>query len=175
MSRLLVCGLGQRHRGDDAVGLEAVAAWARAHPDLAEHPQVRVLLLESPGLALLEPLAQAEAALLVDAVRSGAPPGTLHHLSPAALAAFGAGSASAHGWGVAETLALAQALGRPLPVVLHILGVAVACLELGAPLSDPVAAALPRVGAAITRWVTEHLGAQDASSAAREREEAPYA
>ena len=154
---VLVCGLGQRLRGDDAVGLEAVTRWAENHPHLARHPQVHVLTLESPGLALLDILSRVRAALLVDAVVSGAPVGTLHHLSPDEAAAFRPGSASAHGWGLAETLALARRVGHPLPGEIHILGVEAGSLAPGAGLSPRVQDALPRVQAAITAWVEAHL------------------
>lgn len=155
---LLVCGLGQRLRGDDAVGLEAVARWAQAHPHLANHPQVRVLILESPGLTLLGPLGEARAALLVDAVRSGAPPGTLHHLTPEQAQAFAAGHASAHGWGLAETLLLAQKVGHPLPKEIHILGIEIQRPDPGETLLSPsVAKALPQVDAAITQWLSARL------------------
>ncbi len=155
--RLLLCGLGQPHRGDDAAGLEAVTAWASQHPHLAQHPQVRVLTLASPGLALLEPLSQAQAALLVDAVASGAPPGTLHRLTPKDLTAFTQGSASAHGWGLAETLGLAQTLRARLAPEIQILGIAGARWSAGAGLSPEVRAAFPRLLDAITRWVQAHL------------------
>lgn len=155
--RLLICGLGQRHRGDDAVGLEVVTAWAAQHPHLAQHPQVRVLALESPGLALLDPLSQAQAALLVDAVVSGAPPGTLHHLTPKDLAAFTGGSASAHGWGLAETLGLAQTLGMRLAPEIQILGIEGAGMAPGAGLSPAIQAAFPQILHAITHWVQARL------------------
>ncbi len=158
---LLICGLGQRLRGDDAVGLEAVTRWAQAYSHLATHPQVRVLVLESPGLTLLGPLGEAHAALLVDAVLSGAPPGTLHHLTPEQAQAFSAGHASAHGWGLAETLALARQVGHPLPEEMLILGVEAGQLDPGEGLSPPVRQALPQVLTAITQWVQTRLASPE--------------
>ncbi|HFC09125.1 MAG TPA: hydrogenase maturation protease [Chloroflexi bacterium] len=158
--RVVVCGLGQTLRGDDAVGLEAVRRWQASDRRTATHPAVAVHLLELPGLALLDVLEGARAALLVDAVVSGAPAGMLHHLPAARLEAFVAGATSAHGWGVAETLRLAHTLGRPLPPVVEVLAIEAADLRLGASLSPAVAAALPAAVNAIAEWVRRQLPAE---------------
>ena len=157
---VVVCGLGQTLRRDDAVGLEAVRRWQASDRRVAAHPAVAVHLLELPGLALLDALEGAQAALLVDAVNSGAPAGTLHHLPAERLAAFAAGAASAHGWGVAETLKLAHTLGRRLPPVVEVLAIEAADLRLGTSLTPEVAAALPAATAAIAAWVRRHLPAE---------------
>jgi len=152
---VVLCGLGQTLRGDDAAGLEAVRRWRAAHPRWARQPWLRVRLLEVPELGLLEALEGAAAALLVDAVHSGAPPGAMHRLSAADVAAFGSGAGSAHGWGVAETLALARTLGVPLPPRLALLGVEAGALRWGVGLSPAVAAAMPQAVAAIQQWVAK--------------------
>jgi hydrogenase maturation protease len=103
---ILILGIGQSMRGDDAAGLEAVRAWRRQYPDSAA--QVRVELCELPGLALLDLLEGMDAAVLVDAVRASELPGTILRLRPDELESFTSESGSAHGWGVAETLKLGQ-------------------------------------------------------------------
>lgn len=156
---LVVVGLGQALRGDDVAGLEAVRLWERTFPATATHPQVRIEYAESPGLTLLSLLEGATAALLVDAVQSGsAPAGTVHLLSEADLPAFLQGAASAHGWGVAETLALArQADLADLPVQIVLLGVEMAQAEVGAGLSPAVQEALPAVALEIEKYVRAWL------------------
>lgn len=155
---LVVVGLGQPLRGDDGVGVEAVAAWQAAYPETACHPAVRVHLAEAPGLGLLDLIGGASAALLVDAVRSGAPPGTLHLLQDGDLESFAGGARSAHGWGVAETLALAR-IADPggLPARLQILGVEAGGVEPGAGLSPALRAALPEIAARIQALVVQML------------------
>ena len=101
-------GIGQSLRGDDAAGLEAVRLWQAQYPQTAQKLQVE--LSELPGLALLDRLDGMEAAILVDAVQSRATPGTIQRLGPEELAAFSTDAQSAHGWGVAETLALGRSL-----------------------------------------------------------------
>ena len=86
-----------------------------------------------------------------------APPGTLHHLTPAQAQAFAAGHAAAHGWGLAETLALARQVGHPLPGEIPILGVEAGLLDPGEGLSPAVRRALPQVLTVITAWVQAHF------------------
>jgi hypothetical protein len=48
---ILVLGIGQSLRGDDAAGLEAVCLWQQTHPLTAQ--KVQVEFTELPGLGLL--------------------------------------------------------------------------------------------------------------------------
>jgi hydrogenase maturation protease len=139
---ILVLGIGQSLRGDDAAGLEAVRLWQQAHPLTAQ--RVQVAISELPGLALLDFLSGVEAAILVDAVMASAAPGTLHRVGPDELEAFSAGSGSAHGWGVAETLQLGRSLYPSISDCrITLIGIEASQMDLGAGLSDEVQAALP--------------------------------
>jgi hydrogenase maturation protease len=72
-ARLLLVALGNPLAGDDGAGVEI----ARRLIERGESGcQVRILL--SPGVELLETFGFADVILLVDAVSSGSPPGTLH-------------------------------------------------------------------------------------------------
>lgn len=144
----LVVGLGQRDRGDDAVGL-AVARRVEAL-GLAG---VRVIQQQDPA-GLLDAWAGAGTVVVADAVRSGQPPGTVlllhaaHGPLPARL-----GPGGSHTFGLAEAVELARVLGR-LPPELVIVGVEAGQCGFGAPLSQPVAAAVApaaRTVAAIAR------------------------
>lgn len=108
--KITVIGLGQSLRGDDAAGLEAVRRWQEQYPETAGRPDIRVEISELPGLALLDLLDGADAAIIVDAVQSAAPPGTVIRIGPDDLASFTPDAQSAHGWGVAETLKLGMSL-----------------------------------------------------------------
>jgi hydrogenase maturation protease len=143
-ARLLIIGMGQDLRGDDAVGLEVVKRWKSQNPEIAKKPEVVVEMAPLPGLSLLSFLECVEAAILVDAVHSGAVPGRLHILDREDLASFGGDARSAHGWGVAETLMLGQDLyGEKMPKEICLLAVEAGSMELGRPLSAAVLAALP--------------------------------
>lgn len=142
---LRVVGLGNPYAGDDSVGLEIVNR-LRARRDC----ECELLVLPQAGVELVEALGNVEAVLFVDAVSSGSPAGTLHlvplpsgEVEPRVLL-----SLSSHGWGLAETLELMEALGRPIPR-LALLGVEVGTVEPGAPRSEEVEAA---IGLVVSRF-----------------------
>jgi len=131
-------------RGDDEVGLEITRRWRDSHgADYPEHT-IEAETAESPGLTLLGLIAGLDAAILVDAVQSGAPPGTLHKLIEEDLLDFGAGTGSAHSWGTAETLSLGRQLApEDLPEKIFIIGVEAVQFTLGEGLSPAVRNAIP--------------------------------
>lgn len=156
---LAIIALGQELRGDDAAGLEAVRRWAAAYPQTADHSSVAVHQAGLPGLGLLDLLAGCRAAILVDAVASGSKPGSLHILREDQLASFAPGSGSAHGWAVAETLALGRQLyPDSIPEDITLLGIEIASLELGAGLSAEVRQSLEQAVEIIERLVQQALG-----------------
>jgi hydrogenase maturation protease len=103
--RVHVIGVGSGH-GDDAVGL-AVAAVLAARPLPAG---IVVRRCERPLPDLIDALEGADAAVIVDASRTGAAPGRVQRLAAGDLARPRA--ASSHGLGVAQVLDLSRALGR---------------------------------------------------------------
>jgi hydrogenase maturation protease len=143
--RVLVLGVGNAARGDDAVGL-VVAQRLQADPCLGV---VTIRLTTGEGTALLALWQDTDAVVLVDAMCTGARPGTLHRfeVSSQPLPAIFS-RVSSHAFGVAEAIALARAL-RQLPPVLVVHGVEGATFEIGADLSAAVAAAVPQAVARV--------------------------
>jgi len=159
MRTIVVIGIGQTLRGDDAAGVEAVHLWQSAFPATAGRPEVRVEFSELPGLGLLDLLDGFDAALLVDAVQGSGPAGTVYHLGPEDLASFAAGSKSAHGWGVAESLELGRRLNPSLQQIrIRLIGIEVESMELGRALSPAVREALAPASSAIEEEVQALLG-----------------
>ncbi len=157
-SIIKVIGIGQSLRGDDAAGLSAVRLWVETCPAQVSHPRVHVELAELPGVGLLNLLEGARSAILVDAVQSGGIPGTVYRLNEDQLESFAHGSASAHGWGVAETLSLGRQLApASLPVELIMIGIEAAQLDLGETLSPEVGSSLPEVARLIEQFVNTAL------------------
>lgn len=118
--RWVVIGLGSPVAGDD-LGWQAVeyvrACWPTAQPPLPE-----CLCLDRPGPALLEYFTPGIGVILVDALQSSAyPAGSVQVLRLEDLV-LQARQPSSHQLGVAETLALAQALDQ-LPECLYLLGI----------------------------------------------------
>ncbi|MGE3851833.1 MAG: hydrogenase maturation protease [Planctomycetota bacterium] len=132
-------GVGNAWRGDDAVGIQ-VARELHLQPLPAG---ATIHESSGAGTGLMDLLDGADHVILIDAVRSGAPPGTLHRLDPRRdrlqLRTTGG---STHAFGVADALEMAASLGR-LPARVTLIGVEVAQLDHGEQLSPAVAAAVP--------------------------------
>jgi hydrogenase maturation protease len=113
--------IGSPAEPDNLGFLAAHALMGQFDPD-----KVEVLALDRPGPRLIEHMRGADTVILVDAVKSGAAPGTLYRLEGRALDGLVAHHTSSHGFGLAETLALADRMGE-LPPHLKFIG-----LEAGA-------------------------------------------
>lgn len=144
-TRLLVLGLGNPLCGDDGLGVAAVAELLRRH-----RPPDGALLLDGGtlGLSLLPHLEDAREAILVDAVRDRAPPGTLVRLEGPDVRPAVEARLSVHQVGVADLVAVADLRGR-LPRRLVLLGLVPATLEVGVGLSPAVASGLPALVEAV--------------------------
>lgn len=143
---VLVLGVGDVLRGDDGVGVVI----ARRLRDRASPPGVTVH--ERPGelTSLLDAWDGYDGVVLVDAMRSGAAPGTVRRFDVARepLPPQVAGATSSHAAGVGEALELARVLGR-LPPHVVVYAVEGGCFVLGTGLSDAVAAAAPALADAV--------------------------
>jgi hydrogenase maturation protease len=139
---VLVVGMGNRYRRDDAAGLIAAAR-------LGEAARVPVALLDSIGDAtrLLDIWREADTVIVMDATRSGAPAGTVRRVDAGTYDADAGGAfgpadgrgprGSTHGFGVAEAVALGRTLDR-LPHRLVIIGIEGARFDAGLDLSPEV-------------------------------------
>lgn len=153
----LVVGLGDPDRGDDGAGV-AVARQVAAQA----LPGVVVVDHHDPT-ALIDLWVGHEPVVVVDAVRSGAAPGTVHRLVvgagvPAlpASAWAASGRGGTHALGLAAVVALARALHR-LPERLVVIGVEAASFAHGEPLSPAVAAAVPAAVDRVLEEVRSHV------------------
>ena len=149
---VLVVALGNPHRRDDGVGPEVAR---RLVTRLTGRAQVRTLVGEATQL--LDWWEGLDLVVVVDAVRSGAHPGTLHRLEwldgelPASFLAT-----STHGLSLAQAVALSTTLQRrPRRWVIY--GVEVSELSPGLGLSPPVAAAVAPLADRVVREVVASL------------------
>lgn len=134
---MLVIGLGNPDRGDDAAGI-LVARGLAAYG---------VKAVESPGgtLDLLEIWANNDKVVAVDAVYSNAAPGTIYVWDTlAARLPYHAFRSSTHAFGLADAIELARALDR-LPKSVTIYGIEAAQFFPGTPPSSPVLLAVNSV------------------------------
>lgn len=132
-TQTLVIGIGNAWRGDDAAGL--LAAHALRARDL---PGVTVVETNVVDPALIERWQDADRLILVDAVVSGAAPGTVHRfdLSRETLPATFS-FCSTHAFDLAALLDLARVLDR-LPPQVWVFGVEAGDFAHGHPVSEAV-------------------------------------
>jgi len=135
----VVIGVGNRLRGDDAVGPVALDR-------LAGRVDTSVRLIECTGdvSKLIDAWRGADRAVVIDAVVSGSEPGTLHvvdgrHGVPSRWRA-----GSTHLIGLSEAIELAWAL-EVMPQELTIFGVEAEAVTPGETLSDAVDAAVDNI------------------------------
>ncbi len=148
-SPLLVIGVGNEWRGDDAVGrLAARALLAK------ELPGVAIIEHSGDGANLMETWDGAAAVILIDAAAAGGTPGTIYRLDahqdsiPAEW--FGA---SSHLLGVGAAVELARALGQ-LPPRFVIFGIEGSSFAINTGLSSAVAASLPALGERVIQEIS---------------------
>lgn len=135
---VLVLGLGNVLCGDDGAGVIAVHRLRRGWE---VPPEVRIVDGGTLGLDLLALVAASDAVILLDAVDTGAPPGTLVRLSGDEVGPAVHDRLSPHQIGVADLLSGAT-LCDCYPREVVILGVVPRTTELLLGPSPPVAAAL---------------------------------
>lgn len=150
---VLVFGVGNTLLRDDAVGLIVLSELER-HQD-KWGPDVEFLDGGTQGLALLDWLAGRDALLILDAVKLGAEPGTVHVLQKWDRAAVRA--STAHESNVAELLEASALLGE-LPELVTIVGIEPQRVETGIGLSPAVRGAVSRAVEAATAAITEMVG-----------------
>lgn len=150
-----VIGFGSAARGDDQAGL-LVARRLRA----LGVPAVEVC---GDALALFEAWGDAEEVILVDAVVTGAPAGTVTTWTGRTRGRTPGDGLSTHGLGVAEVLELAEALGR-LPRRVRIFGIEAGRLDPGAEPSPAVTRAVEEVAGRIAVEVRVPAGSRGGSS-----------
>ncbi|QBQ55485.1 hydrogenase maturation protease [Nitrosococcus wardiae] len=116
-----ICGVGSPF-GDDQIGWQAVEALKRSKVlEVLPAGTAMTYLCDRPGPRLLEILKGAELGIIIDAMVSGATPGTLKCVQFDSLSMLES-PYSTHGFDLASTLALGAALGE-LPHQLFIYGI----------------------------------------------------
>lgn len=141
----LVIGVGNRDRGDDAVG-PIVCDLLREEQPVG----VRFVVFEGAMVDLALHWQPADHVVIVDASFPSGRPGHITEVEAVESALDAPGAVSTHAIDVSAAIELARALER-LPASLTLIGIEVFACEHGAPLSPPVARAAGRVVASIRR------------------------
>lgn len=137
MSGLTVIGVGNRLRGDDAIGPMVIDA-------LRKKPDPRVILVDagSDALGILEYLDDQDAVVIIDACRMHKEPGSVVVFAPSeATLILEDDPLSLHGLGLGESLRMAESL-QMLPRKTKIIGIEPDSIQFTGKLSKPVSRAL---------------------------------
>ena len=146
--QILVIGLGNDYRGDDAVGRVVTRRLKAIGAD-----NVRVVEESGEGAALIEAWKGADFVIVIDAAYSGGAPGSIHRFDaesqpiPSRFFHY-----STHAFSIAEAVELARALNQ-LPAKLVVYGIEGKTFDAGAGLSLEVEGA----AAELVSWVEEEL------------------
>lgn len=134
--RVVAVGVGNPYRSDDGAGIAVAERLREAAAG------VEVVTCEQEPLRLLDAWSGADLAIVVDAVSSGAAPGTVHRFDatsePLPSTLF---RGSTHALGVGDAIELARSLDR-LPRRVLVFGIEGERFTAGEELSAPVAAAV---------------------------------
>lgn len=132
---VVVIGVGQSLRGDDALGLEVVRFWQTKYPDTSA--SVRIVISEQLDFELLASLNSKNQVILVDALSTTEHEGTLLRIALDELDSVSLMNLSSHGWGIVETLRLWERLFPDrFPKKLILIGITSHEFALGRPISD---------------------------------------
>ncbi len=148
VSPVLVIGIGNEYRSDDAVGLIVVRSLK------AERlPATVCLENDGDGTSLMETWKDAGKVILIDVTSSQAPPGTIYRFDALASPLPATCSfPSTHTFSVAEAILMGQALDQ-LPASLIVYGIEGKNFSAGTSLSPEVENAVGEVVARITREI----------------------
>jgi len=108
--KTLVIGLGNPLLRDDSVGLRVVQ---QLRPLLAGYSDIEIVEDYRGGLRLMERMVGFDRAIIIDAICTGAKPGTIHLLSPDDIPTQR--SASAHDVNLPTALKFGRTSGAHLP------------------------------------------------------------
>jgi len=139
-NKSLIIGVGNLYRSDDAVGILI----ARKLKDRVSD-RVSIKEQSGEGTSLMDSWQEHDRVCVVDAVSSGAPPGSIHRMDaskePIPSKFF---SCSTHDFGVAEAIEMARALDQ-LPRQLQLFGIEGGNFQPGEMLSAEVERAMELV------------------------------
>jgi hydrogenase maturation protease len=148
--RLLLLGVGNLLLSDEGLGIHALRYLAQNY---ILPPSVELLDGGTAGIELLSPIAKATHLIILDAVQTKAPPGTVVQIPHADMPAFVRTKLSSHQIGLADVLAAAT-LTDSLPSYITLLGLVPASLELGMGLTPVVATQLSQLANRVVQELT---------------------
>lgn len=163
--KTLVLGLGNPVVSDDRVGLLVAQA---LEPLLADRPDIEIGEDYWGGIRLMERLIGYERAIIVDAIVTGSPPGTIHRLEPGSIGTQH--SASAHDVNLPTALEFGRRAGVDLPADQDILLIGIEAEDVLNISEECTPAVLAAVPLAVDEVLRALDGAADAAGAGEHAE-----
>ena len=146
-----IVGVGNPYRGDDDAGPAVVRA---LHALPLPLPDAVTLTHADDPLLIIDLLCTTSALIVIDAVATAAPAGTMHRFDARTQRLpHEYSSCSTHAFGVGEAIELARALGT-LPQHVTVYGIVGRCFGVGDALSPEVERAVEQVAAAVMQEVS---------------------
>lgn len=137
--KILVLGIGNLILQDEGLGIQAIQ---QLQAQFEIPPEIEILDGGTSGMELLTPISDAEQIIILDAVKTGKPAGTIIRLDNEEIPTFFRTKVSPHQIGLADVLAAAT-LTDSMPRNLVLFGVEPLEIDLGMELSAPVAEQIP--------------------------------
>lgn len=147
MPRILILGLGNPLRSDDAIACHVIDALQ----DLARDPDVSLKAVRQLAPELAEEVTQAETVIFIDAAEA-TPPGRVS-VNPVDATAPPQ-SRFSHALTPASLISLARSLYGKAPSKAFLVTIAAASFDISEQLSAPVASAVPAAALAIRRLIS---------------------
>ncbi|MDR3556500.1 MAG: hydrogenase maturation protease [Syntrophobacteraceae bacterium] len=151
---ILVLGVGNLLLGDEGAGVRVIE---KLEDEYVFSQNVELYDGGTLGLRLLEPLSQADCAILVDIVRAGGAPGTLYRIAEKDLFKKIPYKCSLHELNIVEALIYAEELGKKPETVV----IGIEPLEFSAcstELSDPVRSRMEDIVTAVLKEIEKAGG-----------------
>lgn len=148
----LVLGVGNILLADEGVGVRVVEAFQQRY---AVPEDVEVLDGGTAGMDLLDALSSRSHIVIIDAVRTGAEPGTIVRLIGSEVPALFSNRISPHQLGISDVLAILRLVDQE-PEHIALIGIVPLDLELGLALSDAITAKVDEMADLVAAELRRH-------------------
>lgn len=150
VSPVLVLGLGNILLQDEGIGVRVIERLKRTY----EFPSdVEVLDGGTAGMALYEHIIDRKHLIVVDAVKTGHPPGTLVTLANDDVPAFFRNKVSPHQLALSDILAALQIAGNSPPQI-TVIGIEPLHLDIGLAMSDTVVSKIDTLATMVVKQLS---------------------
>lgn len=153
VKKLLILGMGNSIVSDDRIGLVIAEKIAR----LVDDPRIEVKMLEAGGLDVMEAMAGFDAAVVIDAIKTGThEPGEIIHMTPEQFSSTPRGKA-VHDVSFFDAVEFGKRMNLKMPCRIDIIAIEVVDnVTVGEKMSQPVMEAVEPSIERVLKLIGEH-------------------